>query len=78
MLTMTQLPQRVLDAYVAELEPYGLELRMINMLETRFDAVKIRDLLALSETELLAIPWVGRKKLGCLKAALRGFVDGEQ
>jgi len=69
------LTEQDLDTPIAELERYGMECRWLNKLDDNGFRT-IRDLVGVTEAQLLAIPQVRESFVANLKSALRNFAAG--
>ena len=70
-------------ATIADLEAYGLSLRVINGLEDCFDFLYVDELAGLTEDQMLSESWGRSNVLGPggiqeLRTALQNFVDGRR
>ncbi len=65
--------QDQLDAPIAVLESFGLDLRIVNMLERRFGAVRIRDLVDVTRRDLEREKGVGEGMIQQLERVLGEF-----
>jgi len=58
------IPDIILDSAVAELEPHGLNVRQIDLIENKLGIIWLKDLKNVDERELMAVKEFGD---GCMK-----------
>lgn len=58
---------------IAELEYLGVNLRIINQIEEHCNIIYLKDLVCLSERQILNIPNLGEKCLKSIKQALENY-----
>lgn len=66
------------DVPVAVLEEHGLSVRIINMLEDAAGLVYMRDLLAMTEADLVALPQFGPKTVESVVRAVERFLGDDE
>lgn len=67
--------KKQLETPIAKLEEYGLSPSAIDFLEERFKAVLVRDLMPLTDEQLLAEVGFGEKTLKQIRVAQRRFIE---
>jgi len=65
------------DNTVAELEYLGVTLRVINQIEEFTGIIYLKELVALSDKEVLEIPNLGEKGLASIKTAFENYHELE-
>lgn len=69
--------QEQLDTSLADLEAWGMSLRISNLLDKHRQALFVGDLVGVTEAEIVAIPNVHEAGLKAIRWALKRFLDGE-
>jgi len=64
-----------LETPLAELEEYGLDVRIVSILEMRYDAVYIKDLIKIDSTQLEATAGLGPVRLNQLREAIKNCFE---
>jgi len=69
---MVELPEGFLDIPIAVLERYGLDVRAINAMEEKWDAVYVKDLCYMTDADVSTdLGFFGKGYLVMLRKALR-------
>jgi DNA-directed RNA polymerase alpha subunit len=66
--------RELVDEPVAVLEDYGLDVRVINLLEDRLEIVYMKDLLKRTKVELLETPEIGKMMVENIGSSIENFL----
>ena len=69
--------ERFMDTPIAELESFGLSIRVINALEESLNILTVGDLLTTDSSDVETIPNMGKLSLGILYASLKNYYREE-
>jgi len=67
--------RELVDEPVAVLEDYGLDVRVINLLEDRLEIVYMKDLLKRTKVELLETPEIGKMMVENIGSSIENFLS---